>query len=85
MAGAVVQSHAHIGRNVIVNTRASVDHDSIIGDHTHICPGAVVCGGVKVGEDAFIGAGAILLPMAVVPPRATVAAGSVIHRKANPS
>lgn len=66
MAGAVVQCDVRIGRGVIVNTKASVDHDCDIGNHVHIAPGAVLCGGVSVGAGAIVGAGAVLLPGATV-------------------
>ena len=60
MAGSVVQSHACLGNDVVVNTRASVDHDCRIGDHVHVAPGAVLLGEVEVGAAAFIGAGAVI-------------------------
>ncbi len=40
MAGAVIQPAARIGRNVLVNTRAVVEHDCVVGDHAHVAPGA---------------------------------------------
>ncbi len=80
MAGSIIQPDCTIGRNAVVNTRASIDHDSEIGDHSHIAPGAVLCGGVKVRESAFIGASATLLPMVVVGVHGLVAAGSTLAR-----
>ncbi len=35
-AGAVINAQARIGSNVIVNTSASVDHESVIEDGAHI-------------------------------------------------
>ena len=61
MAGAVVQTGCRIGRNVVINTRASVDHDGIIGDHVFIAPGATLSGGVSVGEHSHVGTGATLI------------------------
>lgn len=66
LAGAVVQPGAVIGRGAIVNTRAVVEHDSMIGDGSHVAPSATVLGGCRVGRCAMIGAGAVLLPAAVV-------------------
>lgn len=77
MAGAIIQPGCTIGNNVLINTRASIDHDCIIGDHVHIAPGAILCGGVTVGEGAFIGAGAIIPEGRVVPAGAFVKAGAV--------
>lgn len=79
MAGAIIQPGCKIGNNVLINTRASVDHDCIIGDHVHVAPGAILCGNVTVGEGAFIGAGAIIPEGRVVPARAFVKAGEVFR------
>ncbi len=39
MAGCVTNSGARVGRNVIVNTGATIDHDCEIADAVHIGPG----------------------------------------------
>ena len=61
MAGAVIQPGSVIGKNVIINTRASVDHDCTIADHVHLAPGVVLSGGVVVEESVHIGTGATVL------------------------
>lgn len=38
-AAAVLQPGARVGRHVIVNTAASVDHDCVLGDFVHVGPG----------------------------------------------
>ena len=80
MAGAVLQNRVRLGRNVVVNTRASLDHDCIIGAHSFISPGAVLTGNVTVDESVFIGAGAIVLPGVRIGREAIVAAGAVVKR-----
>jgi UDP-perosamine 4-acetyltransferase len=60
LAGAVIQPGAYIGRNSIVNSRASVDHDVTLGAHVHIAPGAVLSGNVIVGDEVHIGTGAAI-------------------------
>lgn len=80
MAGAVVQCRARIGRNTVINTRASVDHDCTVGDHAFVGPGATLCGDVSIGSGAFLGAGAIVLPGVAVGERAVVGAGAVVAR-----
>jgi UDP-perosamine 4-acetyltransferase len=55
MAGAVVNSAARIGANVIVNTGAIVEHDCLLEDHSHV---ARLGSAVTVGEGAHIGIGA---------------------------
>jgi sugar O-acyltransferase (sialic acid O-acetyltransferase NeuD family) len=80
MAGAVVQYGAKIGKNTIINTRATVEHDCVIGDHCHIAPGAVLCGGVVLGNEVHIGAGAVVLQNKVIGNGAIIAAGAVVTR-----
>ena len=78
LAGAVIQPATHVGANAIINTRASVDHDCIVGDHAHVAPGATLCGGVQVGEGAHIGAGAVVVQNVSVGANSVVGAGSVV-------
>ena len=61
-AGAVICADAVIGKHCIINTCASVDHDSVLQDFVHIAPGAHLCGGVQVGEGGFVGTGVCLPP-----------------------
>ena len=67
MAGAVVQADAVIGDFCILNTLASADHDTRIGNFVHLAPGARLCGGVVVGEGSLVGVGVSLPPMSEVP------------------
>ena len=67
MAGAIIQPHVKIGRHVIINTGATVDHDCIIEDYAHIAPGAHLCGNVRIGEGALIGVGVGIEPCVTIP------------------
>lgn len=78
MAGAVVQPNAWIGRHVIINTGATVDHDCVIEDYAHIAPGVHLCGNVHVGEGALVGVGSCAVPGAKIPAWSLVKAGSVV-------
>lgn len=78
MAGAVVQTAAQIGANAIINTRAAVDHDCIVGEHCHVAPGAVLCGDVTVGAGTHVGAGAVVIQGVRVGRFSIVGAGAVI-------
>lgn len=57
MAGAVVNPCVQLGKGVIVNTCASVDHDCVLKDYVHVAIGAHLAGAVFVGERTWIGAG----------------------------
>ncbi|MCC5920725.1 MAG: NeuD/PglB/VioB family sugar acetyltransferase [Cyclobacteriaceae bacterium] len=78
--GSIIQSNAQIGKQVIVNTKASVDHDCIIKDFAHIAPGATICGGVVVGKGVLIGSGATIVPGVRIGDWAVVGAGSTVLR-----
>ena len=57
-AGAIVLPRATIGRGVLLNTKASVDHDSVVGDFAHIGPGATVGAHAQIGEEMLVALGA---------------------------
>lgn len=57
-AGVVINPGTRIGKNAIINTNSSVDHDCKIGDFVHIAPGVTLSGGVEVKNEVHIGTGA---------------------------
>lgn len=80
MQGSIVQSCAHIGKHVIINTAATIDHDCIIHDFVHIAPGVNLCGEVEVGEGTLIGAGSIIIPGVKIGKWCKIGAGSVVTK-----
>lgn len=84
MAGCIVQPGCRIGEGSIVNTRASVDHDCIIGANVHIAPGATLCGGVQVEDSVLIGAGAVLIQGLHVGTGSIIGAGTTVIRDMPP-
>ncbi len=80
MAGAVIQAGTKLGCNTIVNTRASVDHDCIIGEHVHIAPGATLSGGITIHASSHIGTGAVIIQGIVVGTSSIIGAGTVVIR-----
>lgn len=80
MAGCVVNADTYVGRHVIINTGATVDHDCRVEDAVHIAPGCHLCGGVSVGPGSFLGAGCILTPGVKIGAEAIVGAGSTVIR-----
>lgn len=56
-AGVVVNPGARVGRNVILNTSATVDHDCVLGDHVHLSPGVHLGGTVQIGDGSHLGVG----------------------------
>lgn len=78
MAGAVVQARTLLSEGVIVNTLASVDHDSTIGAFCHIAPHACICGGVVMGQGVHVGAGAVVIQEIEVMADSFIKAGSCL-------
>jgi sugar O-acyltransferase (sialic acid O-acetyltransferase NeuD family) len=80
LAGSVVGSEARLGRCVIINTSASVDHECILREGVHIAPGAILCGCIEVGAFSFIGPGTIITPHIRIGENTVIGAGSVVTR-----
>jgi sugar O-acyltransferase (sialic acid O-acetyltransferase NeuD family) len=78
MAGAVICTEARIGRQCIINTRASVDHESVLDDGCEVAPGATLCGIVRMKTGAWVCAGATVLPRKTIGADAIVGAGAVV-------
>ncbi len=78
MAGAIIQSGSRIGRNCIINTAASVDHDCCIGDHCHLAPRVTICGDVKIKRNTFVGVGSVISNGISIGKNVTVAAGKIV-------
>lgn len=47
---------------IIINTNATVDHETEIGYGSHIMPSALVAGCCKIGNNCTIGSNATILP-----------------------
>jgi acetyltransferase EpsM len=77
---AIIQAYSRIGRHVIINTAASIDHDCQLGDFVHVAPNVTLCGDVTVGEGTLIGAGAVVIPGVRIGAWSIVGAGSVVLR-----
>jgi len=80
MAGVVLQPGVCCGENVVVNTKAGVDHHCSIGAHSHLSVGATLSGHVCVGERAHLGVGCIVIQGVTIGREAVVGAGSVVIR-----
>ena len=57
-AGAVINPGSRIGKNVLINTKASVDHECVLEDGVHIGPGVTLGGSVTVHTLARVALGA---------------------------
>lgn len=78
MRGSVVQQGTTIGKNSIINTRSSIDHDCFIGSHVHIAPGVIMSGGVRIGEMTHVGTGAKIIQDINIGMNVFISAGAVV-------
>lgn len=74
----IIQAKTKIGRHVIINTTASIDHDCVIEDYAHVSPNCTLCGNVHIGEGTHVGAGTTIIPGIKIGKWCKIGAGSVI-------
>ncbi len=72
--------NAKIGNNCIINTKASVDHDSIIEDNVNLSPNVTICGNVIVKRETYIGASATILNNVIVGKNCHIFPGSIVNK-----
>ena len=77
-AGAVVGSKARIGRDTIINTLSSVDHDCVLGDLTQVTAGVTFGGAVKTGSNCFFGIKSAIVPNKTIGDNVQIMAGCLI-------
>ena len=56
----VINADSQIGKNCIINTRAVIEHDTMIKNNSHVAPGALINGNCIIGKNCFIGSGAVI-------------------------
>lgn len=78
MARAALGPLAWLGRLVLVNTGAIVEHQCRLGDASHLGPGAVLCGGVALGARTLVAAGAVVRPTVIIGADTIVAPGAAV-------
>jgi len=76
--GAMIATKAKIGKNVIINSGAIVEHETTIGDHVHVAPGAVLAGRVRVKKYTLVGLRAVVKEFLTIGERSIVGAGAVV-------
>lgn len=74
----IIQRGVDVGKHVIINTNASIDHDCVIHDFVHVSPSATLCGNVQVMEGTMIGANATIIPNIKIGKWCVIGAGAVV-------
>lgn len=77
-AGVVIGSDVKIGRHVVVNTKAGIDHDCVLGDYAFVGPGVTLAGGVQCGEEVLFGVASCVIPNVRIGHRTIIGAGAAV-------
>ena len=78
MPGVVVNVGSTIGRNAILNTSCSVDHDCTVDDYAHLSPGVHVSGECEIGSGAHLGIGVSVMQRIRIGENAVIGAGAAV-------
>lgn len=78
MPGVVINSGCTVGDFCIVNTHASLDHDSSMGEFSSLAPGAVTGGNVEISRFSAVCIGATLSNGVRIGEHTVVGAGAVV-------
>ena len=84
MAGAILQPNGRVGENVLINTKATVDHDCVIESDVHLAPGVTVSGRVVIERGAHVGTGATIVQGRRIGVQSIVGAGALVLRDVMP-
>ena len=80
MAGVVVNASCSIGRFCILNTNASLDHDSVMEDFSSLAPRATTGGYCRIGNHSAVSIGAVLTYGVHIGEHSVIGAGSTVLR-----
>lgn len=79
-AGAHVGPECRIGQGSIINTNASLDHNSFVGQFSSLAPGVVTGGWVTIGDRTMIGIGAMIRDHVTIGNNVTIGMGAVVTK-----
>ena len=80
LAQATVCAGTTLGKQCIINTAASIDHESILEDGVHLAPGARLAGCVHIGQHTMVGLGSVVLPRVRIGSGVIIGASTVVPR-----
>jgi acetyltransferase EpsM len=79
-AGALLLPRCAVGISTLLNSKASVDHDTILGDYVHVSAGGTVGANVRIGDETLIALGASVASERTIGARTIIGAGAVVVR-----
>jgi sugar O-acyltransferase (sialic acid O-acetyltransferase NeuD family) len=78
MAGAVLETHVHVGPHGLINVLASIAHEGHLGPCCSLGPGARLAGKATLGARCDVGVGAVLRPGVRLGDDVVVGAGAAV-------
>jgi len=82
-AGTVINPESKIGKNAIINTSASIDHNCVIGDYVHVAPGVTLSGKVIIGDGTHVGVGATVVQHLTIGKKCMIKANGLVSKNMN--
>lgn len=79
----VITTSVKLGRHVLVNVAATIQHNTSVGDFTSIGPGVHIAGNVSIGDGVFVGIGANISNNVNIARGAVIGAGSTLLHDAS--
>jgi sugar O-acyltransferase (sialic acid O-acetyltransferase NeuD family) len=80
MPGAIAHKFTSIGKQCILNTNSTVDHECKLGDGVQVMGGASIAGRVEIGDFSTVGTNATILPNITIGKNVFIGAGAVVIR-----
>jgi sugar O-acyltransferase (sialic acid O-acetyltransferase NeuD family) len=84
MAGAVVNPCCYVGQLCILNTKALLDHDSVMGDFSSLASGVTTGGNCRIGSYSAVSIGAVLRHGITIGEHCVVGGGSFVLKNVDP-
>jgi sugar O-acyltransferase (sialic acid O-acetyltransferase NeuD family) len=78
MPGAIIAANAEIGEFCIVNTKASIDHDGVMGAFSSLAPAVTAGGEVNIKQFAAVLLGSNIIHSISIGAHSVVGAGSLV-------
>ena len=84
MAGAVVNPCCQVGQFCILNTKSSLDHDSVMEDFSSLAPGVTTGASCRIGTYSAVSIGAVLRHGITIGEHSVIGGGSYVTKDVEP-
>lgn len=77
---AYIGPQCRLGDNNIINTRATFEHESLLGSHSHLAPACNIGGRCVIGSGVLMGLCSVALPATRIPDNSSIGANACVTR-----